>query len=55
MAMNWKWVQQVSVAIVLEKCPVQTPGWGRTDWITLAQDSDRFRAVVNAEMNLRVP
>jgi hypothetical protein len=28
---------------------------GDMDWIYLAQDRDRWRAVVNAEMNLWVP
>jgi hypothetical protein len=30
-------------------------GWGDVDWIRLAQDTDRWRALVNAVMNLRVP
>jgi hypothetical protein len=29
-------------------------GWGSVDWIQLAQDRGRWRAVVNAVMNLRV-
>jgi hypothetical protein len=30
-------------------------GWSGVDWIGLAQDRDRWRAVVNAVMNLEVP
>jgi hypothetical protein len=29
-------------------------GWGDRDWIGLAQDRDRRRALLNAVMNLRV-
>jgi hypothetical protein len=30
-------------------------GWGDVDWIGLAQDRNRWRAVVDSVLNLRVP
>jgi hypothetical protein len=30
-------------------------GWCGVDWIGLAQDRDKWRALVDAVMNLRVP
>jgi hypothetical protein len=30
-------------------------GWGDVDWIDLAKDRNRRRAVVNSVLNLRVP
>jgi hypothetical protein len=37
------------------KMDLQEVGWGGMDWIDMAQDRDRQRAVVNVVMNLRVP
>jgi hypothetical protein len=40
---------------VHNKEDLQEVGYGGKDWIDLAQDRDRWRALVNAVMSLRVP
>jgi hypothetical protein len=37
------------------KIDLREVGWGGMDWINLAQDRDRWRALVYTVMNLRVP
>ena len=37
------------------KMDLKELGWCGMNWISLDQDRDRWRALVNAVMNLRVP
>jgi hypothetical protein len=37
------------------KMDLREIGFGDVDWIHLAQDRDRWRAVVNTVMNLQIP
>ena len=43
-----RWVDNI-------KMDLQEVGCGYMDWIGLAQDRDRWRTLVSAVMNLRVP
>jgi hypothetical protein len=43
-----RWVDNIRMDLV-------EVGWGDVDWIDLAQDRDRWRALVNSVLNLRVP
>jgi hypothetical protein len=43
-----RWVDNI-------KMDLRVVGWEGRDWIDLAQTRDRWRAYVNAVMNLRVP
>jgi hypothetical protein len=43
-----RWVDNIRMDLV-------EVGWGDVDWIGLAQDRDRWRALVNLVLNLQVP
>jgi hypothetical protein len=43
-----RWMDNIKMDLV-------ETGWDDVDWIGLAQDRYRWRALVNAVMNLRVP
>jgi hypothetical protein len=42
-----RWVDNIRMDLV-------NVGWGGVDWIGLVQDRDRWRALVNSVLNLRV-
>jgi hypothetical protein len=43
-----RWVDNI-------KIDLREIGWDGMDWIDLAQDRDKWKALVNTVMNLRVP
>jgi hypothetical protein len=43
-----RWVDSI-------RMDLEEVGWGNVDWIGLAQDRDKWRALVNSVLNLRVP
>jgi hypothetical protein len=43
-----RWVDNIRIAL-------GEVGWGDVDWIGLAKDRNRWRALVNSVLNLRVP
>jgi hypothetical protein len=43
-----RWVNNIMMDLV-------EVGWGDVDWIGLARDRDKWRALVNSALNLRVP
>jgi hypothetical protein len=45
-----RWVYSYNIRMDLGEV-----GWGDVDWIGLAQDRNRWRALVNSVLNLRVP
>jgi hypothetical protein len=43
-----RWVDNI-------RMDLEEVGWRNVDWIGLAQDRNRWRALVNSVLNLRVP
>jgi hypothetical protein len=43
-----KWVDNIRMDLI-------EVGWGGANWISLAPDRNRWRALVNSVLNLRVP
>jgi hypothetical protein len=45
---RWRWVDNI-------KMELGEIGWGGVDWTGLAQDKNKWRALVNSVMNLWIP
>jgi hypothetical protein len=45
---RWKWVDNIGMYL-------GEVGWGGVVWIGLTKDRNRWRALVNSVLNLRVP
>jgi hypothetical protein len=43
-----RWVHNI-------KMDLREIGWFSVDWIDVAQDMDQWRALVNTEVNIRIP
>jgi hypothetical protein len=43
-----RWVDNIMMDLI-------EVGWGDVDWIGLAEDRDRWRALMNSVLSLRVP
>jgi hypothetical protein len=41
--------------VATSKIDLRVIGWDGMDWFDLAQDKDKWRALVNKVINLRVP
>jgi hypothetical protein len=39
----------------INKIDLKETVWGGKDWVYLSQDRDQWKAIVDMEMNLRVP
>jgi hypothetical protein len=45
---RWRWVDNI-------RMDLWEVGWGDVDWIGLAQNRNRWRALVNSVLNVQVP
>jgi hypothetical protein len=48
-------VEVIGLSLEIVELDLSEIGWDDMDWINLAQDRDKWLALVNMVMNLRVP